>query len=740
MKSHEVSVVITVLLSSVLFFLIQSEFPEYYISYLVPAVITYFCIMSLATLFTVNLSLNYLLLIIITIFISGLANKFVLNMNVNFNDAKYGISNTTYYGHSINAPLTLSLITVLIGVLVGLAIFQLNRKFRYSTPTLEIPFRSLELGYLSVIGFALIYVGTTSIHLASLVRSQINSLGSNQTFDFLNFTTWQIYHEAGFRAMKDFWYPYGGMIWFQDFEVGPLLVFLFTSIMCLCISYVVIKGRTMTSYQFVLILILTYLISTEWWNSLRYGFPFISLIMLGQQTHSWKLRVAFGIPLSLTWWLSPEISFLSFIVFVFEIIRARVMTKRELSESGIPWDKYLLPAASLACFLIYSANVGTLAGTFRLFFQSSEVSQLGSSIDFGLGTGNLGFKWSNLALQLILIILIAGLVQNLKLTKKRITNLSPTRESNGTHSALILFMVYFLLKDSTRTGMLTPALICLLLFQLLESPKIRIRSWSKHAVISGITAIFLLGNLFQPAIQNVSEFSSNIRNIYSAEKIVIAELGETIDTEVGLAKKFTSTEFLQNEIFVLGDRSTFYWGIQESPFWTTSNWSPYSAQERLLSELAMRNPRYVYLDKRLQTLEFDRVPAALRNASTYRWVMNNYTFKASLAEGDLLVQFSKGKRQIDWKYWNDILGSNLNIGYLGNTFAGDLDCNNNRLEVATRCKANIYISEPLPIDGIGISCGNFKYTLMFSDLRKNIVIPTNRIWFWRNNCKVIQAN
>jgi hypothetical protein len=735
-KNREVILVFNVLISATLYFFAQDYFPKDYNSYFLSAVFTFFCAASLFSLNKTSITKRNLIAFVVSVLCLNTANQFVKNMRFQTGDATFGVSNTVYYGRSLNAPIVLTLLTLFIGLFLGCINALNNKKYQSPEPSTDHSFKFWKLTNVTLVNIFLIYCLVTALHVSSKVQGQIKSFGTNLSFDFLNFATWQKFHDTGLDAMKDFWYPYGGMIWFQDSRLGPILVFISTTILLTCFLYPVIRNRKINIYQMAIMICLNYLVSVDWFNAMRYALPFVSVLIFIRGSNRRSIRIILSFPLSLVWWLSPEVASLCALIFLLEFTRIRFFNDKRNPEAGHILDKFKLPLLSLFLFLAYSLLNSSLVNTLNFLIKPFETSQLSSSIDFGIGTENLYYKWSNLALQLILIGALIGLIKCLidsHIQNQRFIGFSKSFANNFT---LTLFISYFLLKDSTRSGMLVPSLFCVLIFILFEFSFKQVNLLQKQILISLVTHVFLLGSIFQPSIQGISELNLNIKNTFFSQTLNTSS-GETkIDPEVSLAIRVSGDQNLRDEIFVLGDRSTFYWGTERYPYWTISNWSTFSDQERLLQQLKQKLPTYIYLDKRQLTLNFDRVPALLRNTSTYRWVIENYSFQASLNEGDLLVKSPTNSSQIDWSYWNQVFGTKLDIRHLGNAFSITTSCLK-ELDTGNDCEDDLYISTSETVGELNFKCRESLYELKYLNQRESLFIPKNRIWFWRDSCKLL---
>lgn len=735
-KILEAVLVFNVLASTTLFLYVQDHFPKDHKSYFLVAVITLFCAVSLLSFIKISPAMWNFIAFFFSVLFLKMANDFVKNMNSNRGEVDFGISNTVYNGHSLKAPLVLTLIILLLGLIVGAVNALIQKKVEAPETTSNHSFKFFRLNNVTILGMLFVYCLLTAVQVSSIVQNQINSYGTNLSFDFLNFATWQKFHEIGLSVMKDFWYPYGGMIWFQDSRIGPIFVLVSLLILLTCILLPILQSKKINIYQIVILICLNYLVSTDWFNALRYAFPFVSILVFIREFDSRLIRITMSIPLSVVWWLSPEVAVLCLALFLLEFLRIKFTSGTPKTKINGNSEKFIIPLLSLSLYFGYSYSNSSLANTFSFLIRPSETSQLSSSIDFGIGTGNLYFIWSNFALQLMLIVALIGLIKSvidshLHIQKPIILNVHILN-----YFCLILFITYFLLKDSTRSGMLTPGLFCTLIFILFELSFRKVNLLQKQILIALITWTILLGNILQPSIQGVSELGSSLKNVFASKNQNDLIESKKIDPEFSLALQVSGDESLKNSIFVLGDRSTFYWETDKKPYWTISNWSTYSDQKRLLEQLNFKVPTYVYLDRREATLNFDRVPAVLRNISIYRWVIDNYSFKASLTDGDLLIKSPNNASQVDWSYWNKVLGTNLDIGYLGNAFSLNVDCSSD-LSLGSNCKEDLYVPTNEAYGKLILKCNENIYTINYLNRDKDLILPKNQIWFWRNGCKLL---
>ena len=118
-KNYQIIMVFNVLVTTALFLYAQNNFPTDYISLFIPAVITLFCATSLFSLNELSLSKWNVAAVVMVMFILYTVNEFVRRMSLQIGDADFGISNTTYFGHSLKAPLILTLSVLFIGLILG---------------------------------------------------------------------------------------------------------------------------------------------------------------------------------------------------------------------------------------------------------------------------------------------------------------------------------------------------------------------------------------------------------------------------------------------------------------------------------------------------------------------------------------------------------------------------------------------------------------------------------------------
>jgi hypothetical protein len=165
----------------------------------------------------------------------------------------------------------------------------------------------------------LIYVFVFLVSMPSFESIIPNLLSplTGQDFDSQQIFAWYEFKSRGFVEMKDFWFPYGGLIHVQDGLLGTISLWLICSFSIIfLISIAVLDSKIKIDIAILItsisILILHYPVVVA-----RYFFPILALMICLKNL---KFVNYYGLssylPLFLSFWLSPEISLLIFLLFI----------------------------------------------------------------------------------------------------------------------------------------------------------------------------------------------------------------------------------------------------------------------------------------------------------------------------------------------------------------------------------------------------------------------------------------
>jgi hypothetical protein len=406
----------------------------------------------------------------------------------------------------------------------------------------------------------------------------------------------------------------------------------------------------------------------------------------------------------------------------------------------IQWTAWLfIPVVSFMLNLALQVQFGSINSNFKMLINSSEMSSLVSSINFGLRVDR--FSLTAESLQLIFIFALICLVLAKSIFSYK-NELSITSIQLGIIS--ITFVMFALLKQFTRGGLLVLAVFASLpvLYLIIHRFKSNGVSTSPNKTnLIFISSLMILVVFYSGVGQNVSRVLGDFPESFSsvskhAKQFKTNFFYNAFPASIEVEPAFLNLKRLPQrqaeDIFVLGNRSTFYWQEKLTRYWTISNWSAKSDAHRNLKILKSSPPKYVFFDTNPGTLNFDLVGSTLRDPDLFAWVIRNYEFHSSIAGGDLLVR--KREAIIDYSYFATQLGSSLNIGALGYAISLPREC-----EVGDICSPYLKIQTPKvkAISKIEFRCeaGDFQL-LLDPKYDRDYFYPLNEVWFWNNGCSI----
>jgi hypothetical protein len=202
-----------------------------------------------------------------------------------------------------------------------------------------------------------------------------------------------------------------------------------------------------------------------------------------------------------------------------------------------------------------------------------------------------------------------------------------------------------------------------------------------------------------------------------------AELGEKNALEI------------EDNFFVLGDRPDFYRALSAKPYWLISqyNMSPIREQEKIISEIIERNPRYIIVDKRPEARSFDGIASSVRLYKIYQFLIPKYQLYKSYETFDLLVAEEKPTAAFD--YWNSLIGETIELGSIPSAASDPIMCNSSNLKCGHFLKI---IPTTTQAQGFNISCRNTRYTVRYNPIPEGGRgwVSLERLWFWDDSCTV----
>jgi hypothetical protein len=659
----------------------------------------------------------------------------VYNNEVDIGDIELGISNAAFFGSDPDRPIHYLIVVFtaigLISVLMGLR----SKKWdlNLNTTTLQ---KTTDL-------FALY----TSVILSSqFLFSRMNDVldgYSNFAFDPLNNATWDKLYALGGLPMRNFWYPYGNMLIIQNGFAGAIISTLLIFFIYFTIIKVITNSNLSIALKIFLSLLFCNLIYMDSFSGIRYGFPILALlnwVLAGVQK---SRELGASLMLGVAFFISFEVSILTFLIFV-----AMLAFQIQFGDGSIKdnWRiRIVVPGTLFTISLFIQYILGGLAASIALLLNANEMTSLVTSVNFGLRLSGFSLNYESMLLILILL-LVCFYFTHVCLNSKRdllILNLQLGLIS-------IIFVTFALLKQFTRGGMLiVGVLACLPLvfstfFQLRKRIKVKSAASVLEPTLSKlryfiVLTTFVLVVFHSGSGQNASKIINDLPSNFSNPTKYTENFRkhffynffptfEQIEPEFSQLAELSQSDL--SKIFVLGNRSTYYWQQSLTNYWTISNWATKSDAKRNLKILQRTSPDYIFFDTSPGTLNFDLVGSTLRDPELFNWVIRHYKFYAKVAGGDLLVR--KLNKEIDFAYFASRLGFEINIGALGYAIPAPNVCPKNG-----DCESYLKLenAKSREFTKVPFVCSYGEFNLIIDPkFDRDYYYPLNNLWFWSPSC------
>lgn len=690
---------------------------------------------------------------------------FLFGPNVaNYSDGKTSISYGTYIGQSPNI-VNYRLIYLIFAIVFTVAIFVwldcqsgILRIRNVSNSHVESENKSRQ----SIIK---VWYTLSAMALATpFFEGQVKALTdivSSPDFDSQQINAWYDFKSQGFLEMKDFWFPYGGMIWIQDGLLGLVLRWILLSTLLVMFFSLFWNKQKIKPFQIAPIVVTIILSMNYSIIAIRYAFPLMALIVFvsGSLKNSKTSLLVRSVPLAIAFWMSPEMSV--FVVALGLLWVSLVRSNRIDSENSLPIWIWLIPTASAAFLIVFQIINGQLMNTAHLLLSSKEILEYGYSPILGFN-----FEISSDFLSLFRLLVIS---LSLMLLVRALSSLiRHFRTSQITHDDFIQFVIglfgLFLLQKEMSRGGLTLWISMLLglsisytaYSQTDERSNRNISESFKKATDSILTTCSLLTLAIMLFVTPVGAgtFTSIVRapqqikvligdiNASDSRKILFHALWgqENKQKKSELASLFGAyfQEISNDNFYILGDRPDIYRAFGKQPYWAISqyNLSPKSAQEKVLKQIKSRNPKFVLVDRNTSAQYFDSLPSSLRNPIVYRYVIDNYRFVATLGEIDL-YELSDG--DIDLLAWTNLFSNKLDVLALPLVVAPPRVCDDN--DIGQGCERFLKFSlKDINSLNLEVNCAQNNYELISSSRLliqgTTYWFPLNHVWFWSSRCTI----
>jgi hypothetical protein len=682
----------------------------------------------------------------------------------NYSDGKTSISYGTYIGqspHIVNYRLIFLVATIVLTAMI-LVWLELRSGVKRIQNVYDSNVTSGNRSRQSI--FKLCYILGAMALATPFLEGQVKALTdvvSFPDFDSQQINAWYDFKSQGYLEMKDFWFPYGGMIWIQDGLLGLILRWTLLSTLLVMYFSLFWNKSKIKPYQIAPIVV-TVLLSVNYpIIAIRYVFPLMALIVFifGSLKNSKTSLLIRSVPLAVSFWMSPEMSLfvLAFgLLWVLLVRSDRLNIKNSLSI----WI-WLIPTTSAALLVAFQLINGQMINTAYLLLNSREILEYGYSpvlgFNFEISSDFLNlFRLAVISLCLVLPVrALSSLIQQFRISQ--ITHVDFIQFVIG------LFGLFLLQKEMSRGGLtlwismlLALSISFTVYFQLDERLDIKLSDSDKNraeSVLTGCSLLTLAVILFVTPV-GAGIFTSVVRAPQQV-KVLIGDINSNDPSRILFHALWSQEnnqkrselkslfgpyfqEIVDGNFYILGDRPDIYRAFGNQPYWAISqyNLSPKSTQEKVLKQIKLRNPKFVLVDRSMSAQNFDGIPSSLRNPIIYRYVIDNYRFVTTLGEIDL---YEISEVDAGFASWTKLFSNKLDVSALPLVVEPPRICEVD--DIGQDCvpflKFRLKGTENLRL---GVSCSQDKFELL-STSRLLIQgttywFPLNHAWFWSSACSI----
>lgn len=709
---------------------------------------------------TFVLKYRYLLLIpLLEIIIIWVANRFTKAGNVS-GDASEAVSFGAFVGIGpSSANRYFSIIVVGNLLLAGLILFFLNKERNlrkihlreFDLVNVHDRPRSKPLEYLSLCFLILL----TCPYFEGIVPN-LKLFTTSPDFDSQQIHAWFDYASQGFVPMKDFWFPYNGMIHLQDGLLGYLLIWL----ILVSIGLILYRFVLLNSNRFIssLLLLLTMILATNYpVITARYFFPFVSLLLACYGLSQKKFSYIYYVPLSFSMWMSPEVAIIVYFLYILAAVINVITLRKTWLALNHQFRAITMVTISIAIEIVILTANKSLINLLTFLSKPNETIQYGFSpmqgIRFNLSR-DLSQNFRIVIFLIVILVFLVSIANIVNVLKNRIPI------TNEIYMLMIgIFSISLLQKEIVRGG-LTLWIAALLVLstvgiftssaprefmdsqsKLFKSVLIQTKIYSVVGVLLLMFATPVLAGTFTQVARSPQQVkylakelsSGSIGNIFlhSDWNAADANLKKGLYSLLGES----TANLIKDNFFILGDRPDIYRALSSKPYWLISqyNMSPIREQNKVISEIANRNPRYLIVDKRPEALSFDGVASSIRLYKLYQYLIPRYELYKSYETFDLMI--AKENSSESFEYWNGLLGNSINLGSLPAAATNPEVCNTNTL----KCGIFLEILQTSSASqNLSVSCRGTNYVVNFNPIPQGSKgwISLDRLWFWRDGCSV----
>ena len=614
----------------------------------------------------------YLLTLISVFLVAVILSKFVKLM-IPINN---GVSRANFFGQSSwdsTASLFIIIISIFLLTLI-LSLYKNSRSFKSKDLEFEIEIKNVNrsrhwLSLLLVLGAILIF---PNIRGFAPQADQWIANGSN--WDVQNLLTWDELYIMGYTPMKDFWYPYGNLIFTEAFpSFGRLVLWIFQLSFLILATLLVsnISSRKNILYPFITLFIFVILLQTDFWGIVRYGLPTaVSGILLFYFLNPKYRQNKFVITqaaLVISPWVGGSIhlllTVLSLIAVIFSIIfhfrmnNTKFSLKQYFNKNTIPF------ISSWGIYSLYSAEQGQLLNELLHQFNSTNILEK-SSYPMDIA-GSLLNRPGLFILAFFTMVVISAI----SLSRILMINNDLVAVKNYNVMFLVTISGFLAAYKWSFRGDLNDirsiAVLAALLF--LANSQIDFKSRSRFQIYFFITMILISALVVSSAVKSLpnrlNNISANFK--YSTIDILLNEKNR-LKVRQKFNSDFSDVDNLENlyNYLKIENLLPFYSPTdvgylnvisKQKPYYYISSYDSSTKydNEIILNKLKQNMPKSIVIDAR--NLYFDSVHITLRHPLVIKWLVKNYQLRNSIGNYFIFAQ-NLDRFEDNLANWNRVFG------------------------------------------------------------------------------------
>lgn len=692
----------------------------------------------------------------------------------NIPDVQNTVGQASFFGIEKESEINAFWLTVLAtAIFVTAASFcwkLMEKKFNFPVNG-EKPERSKNRYSFLFLGFVIIFLALLTFPDLSSLYNSTGNLVHSSGYDEQNMETWAYFRHLGLMPFRDFWYPYSGFF----YAISPLppdsLFFWFHKILLFGVSFFSIyvllgfsKARTLSVLFFMFWMILLGFFGSHVFQkaTFRYCMSLSVVLIYAASVNSKKMLPFFFVGAYMFYIFFMETTQLVYaapsciLILIVSLILSKDTSERikQLKHSTIA---LVTTITFIGLYMTYLSSQDALT-EYIMFYRT-----LGDLASYCMAptTHYLEAASNNFMFVLLELLLVVCMFSLLTLS---LWNLFSGRAKHLEVRDFVPLAVALIVLMAFQKLIIRPMNISLDLIGLPTAGlallatnnnfmKIRGGGGTRSilALIAGSLFYFLVianGSAERVWNENVSKILKLPHNIGLALK------GPSYWKEVEASRYLPSvftidnrkggdlrTQFLEkmqfdkeDDLFVLGDDSYIYILLEKTaPFYITFyNQSILYSQQNTVDWLKKHKPKYVVWKSSFK--EFDKVPNIVRVPLIFKYVINNYTYNASVG-GFIILRRKDPLEQVDTDFWRQQLGDTVHLGLIPSRsdpdrFKADKDNTKRSYTILT-------IESPKPIHGkertILVKVQNGLFKIKYRE-RKNVFsynIILDRIWFWQ---------